>query len=50
VLVDLSDRQCGLLVVHQIWRDLFLDVSLTSVVSYGGAGGRDEVGALERGC
>jgi hypothetical protein len=50
VLVDLSDRQCGLLAVHQIWRELFLGVSLASIVSCGGAGGRGEVGALERGC
>jgi hypothetical protein len=50
VLVDLSDRQRGLLAIYQIWRDLFLDMSLASVVFCGGAGGRGEVGALERGC
>jgi hypothetical protein len=38
VLVDFSDQQRGLLAVHQIWRDLFLDVSLVSVIFCGGAG------------
>jgi hypothetical protein len=28
VLTDLSDRQLGLLAALQIWRELFLDVSL----------------------
>jgi hypothetical protein len=50
VLVDPSDRQRGLLAVHQIWRDLFLDVSLVFVVIDGDAGGRGEVDALEQGC
>jgi hypothetical protein len=50
VLVDPLDRQRGLLTVHQIWRDLFLDVSLVFVVIHGDAGGRDEVDALEQGC
>jgi hypothetical protein len=36
--VDPSDRQRGLLAVLQIWRDLFLDVSLVPVVIHGGAG------------
>jgi hypothetical protein len=43
VLVDLLDRQLGLLVGLQIWRDLFLVVSLTF------AGGQGEVVSLERG-
>jgi hypothetical protein len=50
VLVDPSDRQRGLLAIHKIWRDLFLNVSLASVVFCGDAGDRGEVGALERGC
>jgi hypothetical protein len=50
VLVDLLDRQLGLLAVLQIWRDLFLDVSLAFVVIHDNAWGRDEVDALERGC
>jgi hypothetical protein len=33
VLVDPSDRQRGLLAVLQIWRDLFLDVSLVPSLS-----------------
>jgi hypothetical protein len=44
VFVDPSDRQLGLLVVLQIWRDLFLVVSLAF------AGGRGEVISLEQGC
>jgi hypothetical protein len=47
VLVGPSDRQRDLLTVLQIYRDLFLDVSLASVVFCGGAVGRGEVGALE---
>jgi hypothetical protein len=43
VLFGSSDRQLGLLVILQIWRDLFLGLSL----SY--AGGRGEVVSLERG-
>jgi hypothetical protein len=36
VLLDPSDRQHGLLAVLQIWRDLFLDVSLSfSAVALG---------------
>jgi hypothetical protein len=50
VLVDLLDQQLGLLAVLQIWRDLFLDVSLAFVVIHDRAGGRGEVDALERGC
>jgi hypothetical protein len=50
VLVDPSDRQRDLLVVHQIWRDLFLDMSLVFVVIHGDVGGRGEVDALEQGC
>jgi hypothetical protein len=42
VLVDISDRQLGLLVVLQIWRDLFLGVSLAF------ADGRGEVVSLEQ--
>jgi hypothetical protein len=44
VLVDLSDQRLGLLSVLQIWRGLFLDVSLAFVVSQG------EVVSLEQGC
>jgi hypothetical protein len=47
VLVDLSGRQVGLLTGLQIWRDLFLDVSLAFVVVHDGAGGRGEVVLLE---
>jgi hypothetical protein len=50
VLVDHLDRQRGLLTVHQIWRDLFLYMSLASVVIYGTAGGQGKMDALERGC
>jgi hypothetical protein len=50
VLVDLSSRQLDLLAVLQIWRDPFLDVSLTSIIVHDGAGGRGEVDALEQGC
>jgi hypothetical protein len=50
VLVDHLDRLRGLLVVIQIWRDLFLDVSLVPVVIHGDAGSQDEVGALKHGC
>jgi hypothetical protein len=39
VLVDLSDRQHCILVVLQIWRDQFLDVSLAFVVIRDGTGG-----------
>jgi hypothetical protein len=38
VLVELLDQKRGLLAIHQIWRDLFLDVILVSVIIYGGAG------------
>jgi hypothetical protein len=44
VLVDPSYRQLDLLVVLQIWRDLFLGVSLAF------AGGRGEMVSLEREC
>jgi hypothetical protein len=47
VLVDLSGRQLGLLAVLQIWRDLFLDVSLAFVVVHDGTGDRGEVVLLE---
>jgi hypothetical protein len=36
--VDSLDRQCCLLVVHHIQRDVFLDVSLLPVFIHGGAG------------
>jgi hypothetical protein len=49
-LFDPSDRQYGLLVVHQIWQDLFLDVSLVFIVIHGGARGRGEVDTREQGC
>jgi hypothetical protein len=44
-----KDRQLNLLIVCQIWRDLFLGVSLAFVVIHGNAEGRDEVDALEQG-
>ena len=50
MLVGLSDRQLGLLVVLQIWRDQFLVVSLAFVIIRDGAGGWGEVVLLERGC
>jgi hypothetical protein len=50
VLVDPLDQKHGLLAVLQIWRDLFLDVSLVPVVIHSGARGQGEVGALEHGC
>jgi hypothetical protein len=37
VLVISSDRQLGLLGALQIWRDLFLDVSLAFIVFHDGA-------------
>lgn len=50
MLVDLSGRRLGLLVVLQIWRDLFLNVSLAFVVVHDGPGGQGEVVLLERRC
>jgi hypothetical protein len=47
VLVDLLDRQLGLLAVLQIWQDLFLNVSLAFVVTHDNARGWGEVDALE---
>jgi hypothetical protein len=44
MFINLSDRQHGLLVVLQNWRDLFLGVSL------GFPGGWGEVVSLEQGC
>jgi hypothetical protein len=44
-----SNQQLGLLVVHYIWRDLFLDVSLAFIVIHGGARGQGEVDALKQG-
>jgi hypothetical protein len=44
VLFDPSDRQLGLLAILQIWRDLFLGVSLAY------AGGWGKMISPERGC
>jgi hypothetical protein len=50
VLVELFDRQLGLVIILQIWRDLFLDMSLAFIVIDDSAGGQGEVDDLEREC
>jgi hypothetical protein len=40
VLVDASDQWLGILAFVQIWRDLFVDVSLPFVVIHDAAGAR----------
>jgi hypothetical protein len=50
VLVDPLDRQLGLLVVRQMRRDLFFDMSLTFIIIHDSDVGRGKVDALEGGC
>jgi hypothetical protein len=50
VLFGPSDHQLGLLAILQIWRDLFLGVSLAFIIICDDAGGRGKVVSLEQRC